>query len=254
MTPFLCPALASAPDSFQNQTRTTKAPRTPAVGGAAPMEFVRDQATDPIATVLLAHGAGAPMRTEFMDAIAAALAHRRLDVARFEFAYMAARHQGQRKPPPRADRLMDEYRAAVEALRAGPPLIIGGKSMGGRVASMLADELYAAGRIAGLLCLGYPFHPPGKPEKLRTAHLEELKTPALICQGTRDALGSEQEVAGYRLSPAIEFCWLADGDHNLKPRKASGFTQAAHFATAAGRIAEWARGAQGRADRGRVGA
>lgn len=206
------------------------------------MQFVKDKAADPVATVLLAHGAGAPMRTDFMDAIAAALAANRLDVARFEFAYMAARHDGKRKPPPRADKLMDEYRAAVEALKAPPPLIIGGKSMGGRVASMVADELTAAGRIAGLVCLGYPFHPPGKPDKLRTAHLEGLETPALICQGERDPFGTREEVATYALSPAIELCWLEDGDHDLRPRKASGFTHEAHLETVAARIAEWARG------------
>ncbi len=206
------------------------------------MEFLRDEAADPIATVLLAHGAGAPMRTDFMDTIAAALAKRRLAVARFEFAYMAARRQGKRRPPPRADRLMDEYRGAVEALGADRPLIIGGKSLGGRVASMVADDLFAEGRIAGLVCLGYPFHPPGRPEKLRTAHLEDLKTPALICQGERDPFGTKGEVASYRLAPTIEMCWLADGNHDLKPRKASGFTHQGHLETAAARIAEWARG------------
>ena len=102
--------------------------------------------------------------------------------------------------------------------------------MGGRVASMVADELHAAGQVAGLLCLGYPFHPPGRPEQLRTAHLERLATPALICQGTRDPFGTREEVAGYALSPAIEILWLEDGDHDLRPRKAvSGFTAAEHL-------------------------
>ena len=85
---------------------------------------------------------------------------------------------------------MPEYVAAIDDL--GPtngPLIIGGKSMGGRVASMIADASLRRKRIAGLLCLGYPFHPPGRPEQLRTKHLIELKTPALICQGTRDEFG-----------------------------------------------------------------
>ena len=115
---------------------------------------------------------------------------------------------------------MDEYRAAVAAVPAGAPLIIGGKSMGGRVASMVADELYAAGRIAGLACLGYPFHPPKKPEQLRTAHLVALACPALIVQGERDPFGGRAEVEGYRLSPAIRFHWAGDGDHDLGPRGA----------------------------------
>ena len=105
-----------------------------------------------------------------MTAAARALAAAGLGVARFEFAYMAGRRgPAGRKPPPRAETLIGEYRDAVAALGAAGPLVIGGKSMGGRVASMAADELHAAGRVAGLLCLGYPFHPPGRPERLRTA-------------------------------------------------------------------------------------
>ena len=120
------------------------------------------------------------------------------------------------------------------------PLVIGGKSMGGRVASMLADELFAAGTIAGLLCLGYPFHPPGKPDQLRTKHLAGLKTPALICQGTRDIFGSREEVSEYKLSKQIEILWLEDGDHDLRPRKAiSGFTAADHLNTVAEKVKAW---------------
>jgi len=154
---------------------------------------------------------------------------------------MAARRAGQRRPPPRAETLIPEYRAAVDALGAVGPLIIGGKSMGGRVASMAADELHAAGRVAGLLCLGYPFHPPGKPDQLRTAHLAGLETPTLICQGTRDEFGTRDEVAGYALSDRIELLWLEDGDHDLKPRKGvSGFTAADHLKTVAAAVSDWA--------------
>ena len=132
---------------------------------------------------------------------------------------------------------MPEYRAAVAALAAPGRLVIGGKSMGGRVASMVADELHAAGAVAGLLCLGYPFHPPGRPEQLRTAHLERLATPALICQGTRDPFGTREEVAGYALSARIEILWLEDGDHDLRPRKGvSGFAAADHLRTVAARV------------------
>ena len=128
---------------------------------------------------------------------------------------------------------MEEYRQAVTALDATTPLIIGGKSMGGRVASMVADELATSGQVSGLLCLGYPFHPPGKPEKLRTAHLSEMTTPALICQGARDPFGNESEADAFSLSPAIELIWFADGDHDLKPRKASGMTLDQHVANMA---------------------
>jgi uncharacterized protein len=137
---------------------------------------------------------------------------------------------------------MPEYVAAIDSLKAKGKLIVGGKSMGGRVASMVADEMHAAGKIAGLVCLGYPFHPMGKPEQLRTKHLEKLKCPALIIQGTRDIMGARDEVAGYKLSKAIEILWLEDGDHDLKPRKAvSGFTAAGHMKTMAARVAEWAK-------------
>ena len=204
-------------------------------------DFLIDGPEDPGATLMLAHGAGAPMDSASMTATANALAATGVRVVRFEFGYMAARREGVRKPPPKAEKVMPEYLAAVEAL--GPvsgPLFIGGKSMGGRVASMVADELFAEGRIAGLVCLGYPFHPPGKPEQLRVAHLAGLKTPALIVQGTRDGFGTRDEVAGYDLAPGIELSWLGDGDHDLKPRKSvSGFSAADHLRTMAETVRAW---------------
>ena len=204
--------------------------------------FLFDGPEDAAVTILLAHGAGAPMDSASMTATAKALAAAGFRVARFEFAYMAARRYGHRKPPPRAETVNPEYVAAVEALGAKGPLIIGGKSMGGRVASMVADELHAAGKIVGLLCLGYPFHPPAKPEQLRTKHLEDLKTPTLICQGTRDEFGTREEVAGYTLSDQIEILWLEDGDHDLKPRKSvSGFSIADHLKTLAETVADWTK-------------
>jgi uncharacterized protein len=204
--------------------------------------FLFDGSEDARVTVLLAHGAGAPMDSASMNAAARALAAAGFRVARFEFGYMAARRTSEgRKPPPRAESVMPEYIAAVDDL--GPtegPLIIGGKSMGGRVASMVADPLFAAGRIAGLLCLGYPFHPPGRPTQLRTKHLTHIETPALIVQGTRDEFGVPEEVAGYGLSKSIELLWLEDGDHDLKPRKAiSGFTAAQHLETMADAVTGW---------------
>ncbi|RUY94688.1 alpha/beta fold hydrolase, partial [Mesorhizobium sp. M7A.F.Ca.CA.002.15.1.1] len=110
-------------------------------------------------TILLAHGAGAAMDSPSMTATAKALAAAGFQVARFEFHYMAARRYGHRKPPPRAETVNPEYIKAIADLRAKGvtgPLVIGGKSMGGRVASMVADEMFAKGEISGLLCLGYP--------------------------------------------------------------------------------------------------
>lgn len=208
------------------------------------MDFLFDGPRQASTTILLAHGAGAPMDSASMNAIAGALAGADFRVARFEFGYMASRRaSGARRPPPRAETLISEYRSAVAGLGTSGPLVIGGKSMGGRVASMLADELFATGRIAGLLCLGYPFHPPGKPELLRTKHLVTLKTPALICQGTRDVFGSRDEVSGYSLSKRIEMLWLEDGDHDLRPRKAvSGFTAGDHLKTMAEKVKTWTGG------------
>jgi predicted alpha/beta-hydrolase family hydrolase len=208
-----------------------------------PTKFLIDGPAQAKHTILLAHGAGGPMDTPTMTAAAKALAEAGFRVARFEFDYMAARRRAPgRKPPPRAEKLCPEYLAAIDALGAKGPLIIGGKSMGGRVASMIADDLHTAGRIAGLLCLGYPFHPPGKPEQLRTAHLAKMKTPALIAQGTRDLFGSRAEVATYTLSKAIEILWLEDGDHDLKPRKrVSGFSAADHLRSLSETVATWAR-------------
>jgi len=207
-----------------------------------PPELLTTGPPQAAARFLCAHGAGAGMTSPFLEAMAKLLSDRGIATSRFEFAYMAARRQGGgRKPPPRAERLMDEYRAVVAAVPPGAPLLIGGKSMGGRVASLVADELHAAGRIAGLVCLGYPFHPPQKPEQLRTAHLERLACPALIVQGERDPFGGRAEVEGYGLSPAIRLHWVSDGDHDLGPRGASGFTRKGNLAAAADAVAAFAR-------------
>lgn len=202
------------------------------------MDFLIDGPARATRSILLAHGAGAPMDSPAMNAAAKSLTEAGFRVARFEFGYMASRRTAAgRKPPPRAETLRPEYMEAIAALKARGPLIIGGKSMGGRVASMIADEQ----RAAGLLCLGYPFHPVGKPTQLRTAHLADLKTPALIVQGTRDPFGTREEVAGYKLSKSIEILWLEDGDHDLRPRKAvSGFSMADHLKTMAEKTAAWA--------------
>jgi len=206
-----------------------------------PASFLFDGPDDARVTIMLAHGAGAPMDSASMNAAAKALAAEGFRIARFEFGYMAARRTGERRPPPKAETVMPEYVAAIDEL--GPtngPLVIGGKSMGGRVASMIADSEFAAKRIAGLLCLGYPFHPLGRPEQLRTRHLIGMKTPALICQGTRDEMGNRYEVGDYGLSDQIELLWLEDGDHDLKPRKAiSGFTTAGHLKTLAEAVCDW---------------
>ena len=206
-------------------------------------KFLLDGPDDAEVSILLAHGAGAPMDSASLNASAKVLAAAGLRVARFEFDYMASRRTSQAKrPPPRAEKLISEYIAAIDALDATGQLVIGGKSLGGRVASMTAEQLHPSGRIAGLLCLGYPLHPIGKPDQLRTAHLADMQTPTLIVQGTRDPFGTREEVATYKLSNSIEILWLEDGDHDLKPRKAvSGFTVADHMLAMAIRVSSWTK-------------
>ncbi len=185
------------------------------------------------ATLVLAHGAGAPMDSPFMDAIATGLAAQGWRVVRFEFPYMARLQLTGRKGAPDAlARLKDSFRAEVALAAASAPLIIGGKSLGGRVASLLVDELAPAG-VRGCLCLGYPFHPPGKPQQLRSDHLAGLNTPTLILQGERDPFGRRDEVTSYPLSPWVQVQWIPSGDHSFKPTRSSGRTEAENIALAA---------------------
>ncbi|OSQ36553.1 alpha/beta family hydrolase [Thalassospira mesophila] len=170
-------------------------------------------------TIVLAHGAGAPMDSPFMTDMATRLATCGYRVARFEFPYMAKRRaDGTKRPPDRAPVLIDTFRNVINQIGSPENLVIGGKSMGGRIASMVADEM----KVKALLCLGYPFHPTGKPEKRRVEHLQTLNTPTLICHGTRDPFGSADEIATYGLSPAISIHWVEDGNHDFTPRKSSG--------------------------------
>jgi len=188
-------------------------------------------------TVVLAHGAGAPMDSPFMRRFAEGLAAEGLRVVRFEFPYMQERRRtGGRRGPDRAPVLEESWRQVVAQTGPAERQIIGGKSMGGRIASRIAD---ACG-VAGLVCLGYPFHPPGRPETLRTEHLSGLTTPTLIVQGTRDPFGRHEEVAEYDLSPTIELCWIEDGDHSLKPRRRSGLTEEQNLQQAIDRVAAFA--------------
>lgn len=188
------------------------------------------------ATLILAHGAGAPMDSDFMNDMAARLAAQGISVMRFEFPYMAQRRiDGRKRPPNQQAQLLECWRHTFASLRPHVTgcLAIGGKSMGGRMASLMADELGAD----ALVCLGYPFYATGKPEKPRVAHLAELKTPTLIVQGERDALGNRKAVESYALSKAIELLWLPTANHDLKPLKASGVTYEQCLATTAQRVA-----------------
>ncbi len=208
-------------------------------------DFLDTGPADAPVRLLLAHGAGAPMDSPFMTLMAELLAARGCATSRFEFPYMATRRTGGKKrPPPRAEALVPAYVAAIAAARARAPsqrIAIGGKSLGGRVASLAADDLYAAGEIFALVCLGYPFHPPGLPDKLRTGHLEQLRCPALIVQGERDPFGTREETEAWALAPAIALHWATDGDHDLGPRGGHGVTRRSNLEAAADAVAEFLR-------------
>jgi predicted alpha/beta-hydrolase family hydrolase len=206
---------------------------------AQPPDFLFDGPEDSSLTLVLAHGAGAPMDSPFLNVIARGVGGAGFRVARFEFPYMRMRRlTGRRRAPDPGTVLEESWLAAIGGLGGGQRLVIGGKSLGGRIASMVADR----GGVRGLVCLGYPFHPPGKPERLRTKHLEKLRTPALIVQGTRDAFAPPEEVARYRLSQSIRIVWIEDGDHSFKPRAASGRSESQNLSEAIARVREFLEG------------
>ncbi len=208
-------------------------------------DFLFDGPDSAAHTVVLAHGAGAPMDSPFMAIVARGLADAGLRVARFEFPYMQRRRQtGRGGAPDRAPQLQQHWLSVIEQLGDPPRLVIGGKSLGGRIASMIADEA----SVGGLVCLGYPFHPPGKPDRLRTAHLADLRTPTLIVQGTRDPFGTPDEIATYDLSSSIRVTHLEDGDHSFKPRVKSGRTLDQALAETVKHISEFVAGIGGLVD------
>ncbi|WP_347330936.1 alpha/beta family hydrolase [Marinimicrobium locisalis] len=200
------------------------------------IEWLKNTPEQPAARLVLAHGAGAPMDSDFMNVMATGLCERGIDLWRFEFPYMAERRRtGKKRPPDRQPILLECWQTAIEEAAGDLPLLIGGKSMGGRMASLASQTP----GVAGLVCLGYPFHPPGKPEKTRLEPLQNLTVPALIVQGTRDPLGGKEEVAEYDLPPSLDWLWLDDGDHDFKPRVKSGHRQSEHWQSALDTVGRW---------------
>ena len=196
---------------------------------ATELQLQSDGPSDGLGTFVFAHGAGLPMDAPRMEAITIGLVAAGIHVVRFELPYMRRRRENaKRGAPDRPAVLEATWREVIDRVGRADQLVIGGRSMGGRVASMIADDAGAR----GLVCLGYQFHPLGNPERTRTAHLAELRTPALIVQGERDAMGKRDEVAGYELSASIELVWLPDGDHSFAPRKRSGVTEEDNVAAA----------------------
>jgi uncharacterized protein len=186
-----------------------------------------DGRDDAECSVVFAHGAGAAMDSSFMNVFAQGLSDGGFRVVRFEFPYMArVRDSGVRSAPDRMPVLEASFAEVVRAQGPARRVVLAGKSMGGRVATLIADKL----GVRAVIALGYPFHPPKKPEQLRTAHLADLATPCLIVQGTRDPFGTRAEVASYALSPSTALAWIEDGDHSFVPRKKSGRSEEQNLA------------------------
>jgi uncharacterized protein len=198
-------------------------------------------------TVLLGHGAGANQLSGFMQLFARGLAERGLDALTFNFIYT---EKGKGVPDPKP-KLEACFRAVIQtALKhkslKGNRLVIGGKSMGGRIASQVAAAACSEGdslakEIAGLVFLGYPLHPPGNPAKLRVEHLPEIQMPMLFVQGTRDSLGTTDEIRPFikKLKLPAEIFAIEGGDHSFKAPKKFGLTQDEIYNAAMDEIARW---------------
>ncbi|KGJ91051.1 alpha/beta fold hydrolase [Thalassotalea sp. ND16A] len=195
-----------------------------------------NKAENAIASIIFAHGAGASIDSEFIVEISALLNQQGLNVIAFNFPYMQQRLiDGKRRPPNKMDVLLASYLERIKQYQGELPLFIGGKSMGSRVAAMLANE----DKVSGVFCLGYPFHPQKQPDKLRLEPLQNAQKPVLIVQGDRDALGNKDEITSYMLKDNIKVQYVEDGDHDLKPRVKSGFTHQQHKNSAAKIIVEF---------------
>lgn len=192
-----------------------------------PLTFFRSEAREGLHAprLLLAHGAGAPADSDFMEEMAVALSVEGVSVVRFEFPYMEQRRRdGRKRPPDRQPVLLEHFRQAVATIAAettgGGPIFVGGKSMGGRMASHMITQTGVQPEICGAVCFGYPFHPPGKRDQWRTSHFQDLRRPLLIIQGTRDPFGKMQEVESHgaaTLEKNVHLSWLEGGDHDLRP-------------------------------------
>ena len=218
------PALAKK--AAENKAAKAAAVRKKAKADAAAKkpvpEFLVDGPASAERTLILAHGAGSPMDSPFLEEIAKGVAGYGFRVIRFEFPYMKKqRDTGKKVPPDKEATLLARWKKVIKKHGGPRGMIIGGKSLGGRMASLIADDL----GVDGLVCLGYPFHPSGKSAKTRIGHLESLRTPTLIVQGERDAFGNRDEIRGYPLSWHIQVAYLTDGDHSFKPRKSAEVTE-----------------------------
>jgi predicted alpha/beta-hydrolase family hydrolase len=207
---------------------------------------IENKVDNPIAQIIFAHGAGADMSHDFMEQVSALFNRENINVLRFNFPFMDKRIElGKRYPPDRMPKLIDCYKSVINEFllkdinEVAIPLFIGGKSMGSRVAVTIAADDDIAEVIQGVFCIGYPFHPSKKPEKLRLEPLQNTQKPVVILQGDRDTLGSKEEIEAYKMSGLCHTIFLPDGDHSLKPRVKSGYTQQQHIETAVSTIVQF---------------
>ncbi len=211
------------------------------------MSNLIDTPQNPIARVLFAHGAGAGQDHPFMELIAQGLKAHRIEVIRFNFPYMKKRQEdGKKRPPDRQPKLLAAFAEEAMNCKDDLPLFLAGKSMGGRMATLLmAGQLaepiagFQPERILGLLCLGYPFHAPAKKDQWRADHFVDVSCPCLILQGERDTFGNKEEMTMHTLPVHFQQVYLPDGDHSLKPRKKSEVTEEENINTAIGAMVDF---------------
>ena len=204
----------------------------------------RPSSGESLATLVLAHGSGRPMDDPYFENFANLLAELKLTVVRFEFPYMADRRlKGTKRPPPRAESMVDDYLAICSTVlnESDGPILIGGKSMGGRIAMMVAGEPDLDERIVGVYCIGYPLHPLKKPTELRIDPLKNNRLPCLIVQGERDPFGTRVEFEQLELPKLIGIHWSTDGDHDLEPRAKAPTTGTENISTAVRTIRDFAK-------------
>ena len=197
---------------------------------------------EPSALALLAHGAGGTQLADFMCRAAAGLAQRGVPVVTFNFAYAEER----KRVPDKTEALERCFVRVIESTRRPPvehrgQLVLGGKSMGGRIATHLAASTAIDPPPIGVVVFGYPLHPPGRLDRLRVAHLAHLRSPVLVLQGTRDAFGSAEDVGANvgTLPEGSEIVAVEGGDHSFRVRRRAGIDQDAVYEDLWNRAASW---------------
>ncbi|MDP0588526.1 MAG: alpha/beta hydrolase [Candidatus Endonucleobacter bathymodioli] len=211
--------------------------------------LIWNKAGDYSPLLILAHGAGAGMDSAFMVTMATLLCERNITVVRFNFPYMQQQQAtGRKRPPDRKPKLIECWNEVIKQVktRSSAPIFIGGKSMGGRIATMLEPDTMSKLLVSGVICIGYPFYGAGKQDNPRIEHLKTVLLPHLIIQGDRDTMGNITTVLTYPLSKLIDIYWLKDGSHDLCPRKSSGLTHNQHLDKAAEVISNFIHDKQNR--------